>query len=138
MGQSHRGLLILLGILLVLVVLGPLVGGMMGWDGMGPGMMGGYGPRTITPGQGGWAWGLAMGFGGLMMLAFWGVLIVGVALLVRWLSGAATAPGESPPRESPLDILKRRYAAGEVTHEEYERIRQELEHPSPRQGSSSI
>jgi putative membrane protein len=129
MGRSHRGLLILLGVLLLLVVLGPLVGGMMGWGGMGPSMMGGYGPRTMAPGLGGWAWGLAMGFGGLMMLAFWGALIVGVALLARWLSATTMASSEPPHRESPLDILKRRYAAGEVTHEEYERIRHNLERP---------
>src|SRR5215213_8414233 len=128
MGRSHRGLLILLGVLLLLVVLGPLVGGMMGWGGMGPSMMGEYGQRTMAPGMGGWAWGLAMGFGGLMMLACWGVLIVGVALLVRWLSAATTGSSEPTHRESPLDILKRRYAAGEVTQEEYERIHHQLMH----------
>ena len=128
MGRSHRGLLILLGILLPLVVLGPRGGGMMGWGGMGPSMMGEYGRPTMAPGMGGWGWGLAMGFGGLMMLAFWGVLIVGVALLVRWLSATTTGSSEPPHRESPQEILKRRYAAGEVTQEEYERIRNQLEH----------
>jgi putative membrane protein len=122
-------LLILLGVLLVLVLLGPLIGGLMGWGGMGPSMMGEYGQPTMAPGRASWAWGLAMGFGGLMMLAFWGVLIVGVALLVRWLSVTTTGSGEPPHRESPQDILKRRYAAGEVTQEEYERIRHQLERP---------
>jgi len=30
------------------------------------------------------------------------------------------------PRESPLDILNRRYASGEVSREEYERMKQEI------------
>jgi putative membrane protein len=31
------------------------------------------------------------------------------------------------PRETPLDVLKRRYAAGEITREEYEQMRKDLE-----------
>lgn len=126
MVQSHRGLLIILGALILFVLLGSSIGGMMGWGGMGPGMMGGYGPRDVAPGPGGWAGGLTMGLGWLVMLAFWAALIVGVVLLARWLS-SATAGAMGPTRESHLDILKRRYAAGEITQEEYARIRQELE-----------
>lgn len=106
------------------------MGGMMGSGLMGPGMMWGFGapgnPPGNPPGGWHWGWGLMMGLGWLMMLAFWGALIVGVALLVRWLSGA-TAGATAPARESPLDILKRRYAAGEITQDEYARIRQEIE-----------
>ena len=127
MDRSHRGLLIILAVLVLVVILGPLMGGMMGWGGLGPGMMGGYGPRVMAPGMGGWPWGLAMGLGGLVMLAFWGALIVGVVLLVRSLGSATAAPPEPPGRESPLDILKRRYAAGEISQEEYERMRSTLE-----------
>ncbi|MBI4498257.1 MAG: SHOCT domain-containing protein [Chloroflexi bacterium] len=58
------------------------------------------------------------------MLAFWGALIVGVVLLVRWLVEATTASSGS---ESSLDILQRRYAAGEITREEYQQMRQVLE-----------
>ena len=136
MVQSYRGLLIVLGALILFVLLGSSIGGMMGWGGMGPGMMGwggmgpgmmgGYGPRDGAPGPGGWSGGLTMGLGWLVMLAFWGALIVGVVLLVRWLTGTTTA-ARGPTRESPLDILKRRYAAGEITQEEYARMRQELE-----------
>lgn len=123
MNTGSRTILIVLGVLVLVVVIIPLVGGGM----MGPGsMMWGFGPQGGPPGAGGWAWGLAMGLGWLTMLAFWGALIAGVVLLIRWLSGT-TAGSAGPGRESALDILKRRYAAGEITLEEYERMRRDLE-----------
>ncbi len=83
-------------------------GGMMGW--------GGYG-----------GFGMGMGIvGGLFMLLFWGLIIVGLVLVVRWLWGQTrhgTGPGAI---EAPLDILKRRYARGEITKEEYDRMKQDL------------
>lgn len=120
MRTQNRGLLVALVTLVLVVLLGPLLGGGM----MGPGMMGWYG----GPGSrvGGWAWGLGMGLGWLSMLAFWGALIVGVVWLVRAFGGdtdGAARRGE----ESALDILKRRYAAGEITREEYEQMRRTLE-----------
>ena len=50
-------------------------------------------------------------------------LIVGAILVVRHLGGM---PG-SEVRTSPLDILKRRYASGEITREQYEQMRKDLE-----------
>ena len=122
MRSEYRGLLIILGVLLVIVLLMPMLGGGM----MGPGGMGGYWAPGGQPGGWSWSWGLAMGLGMLAMLAFWGALIVGVVLLVRWLM---TATGGSDGRldETALQILKRRYAAGEITHEEFEQMRQALE-----------
>lgn len=122
MRKQNSGLLVLLAILILMVLLGPALGGGM----MGPGMMGWYGAPGGGPGAGGWTWGLGMGLGWLAMLAFWGALIVGAVWLVRTLSADH---GEPPRRagESALDILKRRYAAGEITREEYEQMRQTLE-----------
>ena len=60
------------------------------------------------------------------MLAFWGALIVGVVLLVRWAGGTAHAPG-GDAKDSALEILKRRFAAGEITREQFEQTRQVLE-----------
>jgi putative membrane protein len=123
MESGSRGLLIVLGILVLIVVLTPVLGfGMMGSGMMGPGAMWGWRGPVAAPG-GGWAWGLAMALGWLAMLAFWGAVIVGVVLLVRWLTGPTAARGG----ESALEILKRRYAAGELTPEDYQRMRQELE-----------
>ena len=69
-------------------------------------------------GNGGW-----MGTG---MWVFWILLIVVIVLLVRALgSGGSAAP---PPRqETPLEILKARYARGEIDDEEFQRRRRELE-----------
>ena len=119
MDRTTRGLLVAFGVLLV-VALGfsILTGGMMGSNMMGSSMM----APGMMSGQG-WMRGLGMGLGGLAMLTFWGALIVGVVMLVRVL-------GTSPARHGhvlPLDVLKRRYAAGEITREEYEQTRRELE-----------
>ena len=86
---------------------------------MGPGMMG---PGMMWRG-GGWMWGVGMWLGGLAMLVFWGALIVGAILVVRHLGGV---PGSEAHR-SPLDILKGRYAGGEITREQYEQMRRDLQ-----------
>jgi putative membrane protein len=57
------------------------------------------------------------------MAAFWGVVIVGVILLIRSVSGAHLGPWHDPP----LNLLKRRYASGQITREEYEQMRKDLE-----------
>ena len=114
MDSTTRGLLLALVIMLVAALaFSMLMGGMMG-----PGMMN---PGTM-PG-GGWGWGLGVGIGGLAMLAFWGALIVGVVLLARGLGGGRRGRWHL----SPTDILKRRYAKGEITRDEYEQMRKELE-----------
>lgn len=119
MENANRGVLVVLGILVLVVLVLPVLGGGM----MGPGMMWGGGPVTA----GGWTWGLGMGLGWLMMLAFWGALIVGVVALVRWLGGTGERP-RPPAAESALDVLKRRYAAGEITAEQYQQMKEVLEH----------
>lgn len=61
------------------------------------------------------------------MLALRGVLIVGVVLLMVRLGGA-TLGSPAKGTESPaLSTLRRRYAAGELSREEYEPLRQVLE-----------
>ncbi|MFQ5846515.1 MAG: SHOCT domain-containing protein [Candidatus Methylomirabilales bacterium] len=64
-------------------------------------------------------------FGMLLMLLFWVLIIVGVVLIVRWLIGEARSsqPGSS---ETPLDILKKRYARGEIDKEQFENIKRDL------------
>ncbi len=54
------------------------MGGMMGAGVVGPGMMGWRVTGGAATTGNGWVWGLGMGLGGIMMLAFWGALIVGV------------------------------------------------------------
>lgn len=80
--------------------------------------------------QGGWSdgYGHMMGggfgaLGALMMLLFWGVIIAGAVLAVRWLM---ERDGKTH-RPDALDILKERLARGEIDAEEYQARRKALE-----------
>jgi putative membrane protein len=64
----------------------------------------------------------------LMMLVFWAAVIVGIVLLVKWLVEQPTA-STGTRRQSPLDILNERYARGELTPDQYQQMRRDLEHP---------
>jgi putative membrane protein len=76
-------------------------------------------------GWGGYGYGMGI-FGWLVMLLFWGLIIVGLVLLIRWLWDHGQSAGRGGVREAPLDILKRRYARGEITKEEFDRIKQDI------------
>lgn len=71
-------------------------------------------------------WG-GMGFGGPLMLLFWILVIVGVVLLVRWLATGDATRRPGPPRNAALDLLKERYARGEIERDEFEQKRRDLE-----------
>jgi putative membrane protein len=78
------------------------------------------------PHMGAWGWG-GMIFGPIMMIVFIAVAVVVVVVLVRWLGG----PGHggallNPPGKAPLDILKERFAKGEIDKEEFEEGRRVL------------
>lgn len=76
--------------------------------------------------MGGFGMGFGL-FGFLLMILFWGAVIaLGVWLVSNLFPKAGNAPA-SQAGETALDILKRRYAHGELTHEEYEAIRGDLE-----------
>ena len=104
------------GILLVSIVL-PAVAqdAAPGWRHGGYGMMG----------EGGWAW--MMFFGPLVMILFVAAVVVLVAFALRWLTGHGTAGhAAAPPGRSSLDILKERFARGEIDKAEYEDRRRTL------------
>ncbi len=77
----------------------------------------------------GWEWTI---FGGLMMLLVWGGLLAVIIVAVRAVIGSSTQPvrGQVGSSEAvlnnPLNILKARYAQGEITQAEFEEIRDEL------------
>ena len=82
------------------------------------------GPRY---GHGYWdRWGHMMPFGGMF---FWIGLLLAVIILITVLARKSGKSGNSPgpERESPLDILKKRYARGELTKEEFERMKREIQ-----------
>jgi putative membrane protein len=74
---------------------------------------------------GGW---YGMFFGPLMMVIFIAVVVVMVTLAVRWLGGTGhgAAPHAPPPARTPLDILKERFARGEIDKDEFEERRRLL------------
>ncbi len=55
----------------------------------------------------GWDWGWGhMIFGSLMMILFWGGIILLIVLAVRWLGGGSSqGSGSRPPGKRALDIL---------------------------------
>lgn len=65
--------------------------------------------------------GMMAGFGWLWMVLVWAVLVA----LVLWGVGAAFGT-RGTPEPTPLEILQRRFAAGEITSAEYEQARRAL------------
>jgi putative membrane protein len=99
-------------LILTLAVLSPLVGDAFAqWRGYewghGPGMMGWFGP--------------------IMMVVFWIAVIVGIILLIRWLviSTRGAASG-ARSEDAAMEILKRRYARGEINKAEFEEKKKDL------------
>ena len=70
-----------------------------------------------------WMWG-AWGIGMmLIMLLFWGAAVVGIVLAIRWL----LRQGREPHSDSALEILRQRYARGDLTKDDFDRMRKELQ-----------
>ncbi len=81
-------------------------------------------PRPDGPGWGMrpmW-WG-TWGFGMMIMVVlFWGLLIVGVIVGIRWLLGQ----GKEPRSDAAIGILRERYTRGEINKEEFEAKKRDL------------
>lgn len=85
----------------------------------------GYGPHMMEW-NGGW---YGMIFGPLFMILVLAVVIAAAVILVRWLGGpwqGSQPPRHGEPDRTPLDILKERYARGEIDKEEFEERRRVL------------
>ncbi len=85
------------------------------------------------PHYGGHMWGEGMWggmiFGPLLMILFIALLVGVIVILVRWLAGASL--GGNPPaslaRSSALEIVKERFARGEIDRDEFDDRRRALE-----------
>lgn len=82
----------------------------------------GYGPR-----DGGWdhMMNFGYGYGGMFMWILFVIVIGVVAYFIIQNTKTKTSGGAF--QETPLDILKKRYAKGEITKEEYDRMKRDME-----------
>lgn len=73
----------------------------------------------------GWGIGNMMGLfgGGIMMLVFWVLLVLFIVWIVREVSGKNT---RSRSESDALEILKERYAKGEIDKKEFEEKKKDL------------
>jgi uncharacterized membrane protein len=71
-----------------------------------------------------WGWG-----GGFFMMFLWVILIIAaiyIAVRLTQKGAGGTGGATTPPQDSALDILQKRYARGEISKEEFEERRKDL------------
>jgi putative membrane protein len=76
-------------------------------------------------------WGYGFTWGGMLlmslsMLVWFAVLAVAIWALVRWLGGRAPASGAPLSGPSAMEILRQRYARGEIDATTFEQMREQL------------
>ncbi len=111
MNKNVKTALIIGGIVIAILIIVPLVFGLIsGGQYGGWGMMGGFGWMWLMP---------------IFFILFWGLVIWGIVALVRGLSESRGY--DSSKANSALEVLKKRYAQGEINKEEYEEKKKDLE-----------
>jgi putative membrane protein len=66
-------------------------------------------------------------FGPLFMILLLAAIVAAAVLLVKWLGGTTAAgPAQLPPANQALNILKERFARGEIDQTEFEERRRVL------------
>ena len=86
----------------------------------------GNGNWHMGPGMMDWGYGMSW-FWHIIMIVFWIAVIVGIIFLIRWLIFSVRSGAKEPSREdSALEILRKRYAQGEIDKEEFEEKKKDL------------
>ncbi len=88
-------------------------------------MMRGYDWYDMMNGYGWGGFGL---FGIISSILFWAVIILIIVALIRYLGGYRRYEGndEQVREESSVDILKKRYAKGEITKRQFDEMKKDL------------
>lgn len=63
-------------------------------------------------------------YGWFLMVLWWAFIIVAIVALIRWISSQGN--GQDGASKTPLDILKERYARGEIDKKEFEQKKRDL------------
>jgi putative membrane protein len=125
MARTNRTAWLGLGVVLLIALAAFSV---MGRGMMGPGFEG-YGARPFV-GAGPWLWGFGL-LGLIIRVAIWGAIIMFVMRMFRRSSATWDRDAHvSRSEPSSLEILRRRYAAGEISREQFEEMQRVLE-PTP-------
>jgi putative membrane protein len=83
-----------------------------GGPGTGPGMMNwGYGSGWLMV---------------ILNIVFWVVVIVAIVYFIKWLSASSGQGGYEKKGDSALEILRERYAKGEIDKDEFEEKKKAL------------
>jgi putative membrane protein len=88
-----------------------------------------YGCDQYPMDRSGRGWSHMMGYGGYGGIFMWLILILiaGVIIYLAVNRSKGTGSPEGSKKESPIEILKRRYANGEISREEFNKMKKELE-----------
>jgi putative membrane protein len=70
-----------------------------------------------------YGWGMGFGLGWFTMIIFWALLILGIFYLVKIIAGS---PKKGDKEETAIDILKKRYAKGEISKEEFDKMKDDI------------
>jgi putative membrane protein len=65
-------------------------------------------------------------FGGIWMVVFWGAIIALIIWGIKKLTERSNSGEDAAGKSSPLDVVKERYARGEISKEEFERMKKDL------------
>lgn len=83
---------------------------------------------------GNWGYGAGLGFGWIFIVIFWGLIIWGIIALIRHNGGGCCGMGghdhnahkKNGGENTALEILKERYAKGEINKQEFEEKKKDL------------
>jgi putative membrane protein len=72
-------------------------------------------------------WGVMSPVMWIFMILFWGLVIFGLIYFFRWIVAQGKSDGGKETSPKPLEILKARYARGEISKEQFEQMKKDLE-----------